>query len=79
MNCKNCCYYWKEDTEFYAQCHYPENEPSQWAPCEQESKDYRDYLDRIERENIDVQQSDRDRLKVSGNARSRSQLRPERR
>ena len=54
MNCKNCCYYWKEDTEFYAQCHYPENEPSQWAPCEQESKDYRDYLDRIERENIDV-------------------------
>lgn len=34
MNCKDCGYFWKEDCEDYAGCHY--EGPEAWAPCEQE-------------------------------------------
>ena len=34
MRCKDCPYFWKEDCERYARCHY--EGPDGWAPCEQE-------------------------------------------
>lgn len=34
MNCKNCAYFWKEDNEEYAQCHWEVRCPGDTAPCE---------------------------------------------
>lgn len=37
MTCKDCPYWWKEECENYARCHY--EGPENWAPCEQEEVD----------------------------------------
>lgn len=37
MNCKDCGYYWKEEHEDYAGCHYTGVE--EWAPCNQEEEE----------------------------------------
>lgn len=35
MRCSdNCGYYWKEEDEAFARCHF--EGPEGWAPCEQE-------------------------------------------
>lgn len=36
-DCKNCPYWWKEECESYARCHF--EGPEGWAPCEQEEPD----------------------------------------
>ena len=38
LTCDNCCYYWQEDYERYATCHFGENivHPDQLAPCEED-------------------------------------------
>lgn len=39
MKCSdNCGYYWKEEDEKFARCHF--EGPDGWAPCEQEDNDY---------------------------------------
>lgn len=32
--CEGCGYHWYDEELGYETCHYPENEPHQWAPCE---------------------------------------------
>lgn len=37
MKCSdNCGYYWKEENETFARCHF--EGPNGWAPCEQEEE-----------------------------------------
>ena len=43
--CRNCGYYWYDEVEGFEMCHYPEDEPHQWAPCEADEES-----DRIARE-----------------------------
>lgn len=43
--CRNCGYYWYDKSEGFEMCHYPEDEPHQWAPCEADEES-----DRIARE-----------------------------
>lgn len=43
--CFNCGYNWQEPWESFPTCHYPEDEPHEWAPCEAA-----DEADRIARE-----------------------------
>ena len=45
MRCENCGYYYYDEVEGFEMCHYPEDEPHEWAPCEAA-----DEADRIERE-----------------------------
>ena len=44
-DCKNCGYFWYDEAEGFEMCHYPEDEPHQWAPCEANEES-----DRIARE-----------------------------
>ena len=37
MKCVDCGYYWKEENEPYAHCHYEGFDA--WAPCEQEENE----------------------------------------
>ncbi len=55
MRCENCGYYWYDEAEGFNMCHYPEDEPHQWAPCEQAEDDARrerekEYWERIIRQ-----------------------------
>lgn len=34
MKCVDCAYYWKDEKEDYARCHF--EGPDGWAPCEQD-------------------------------------------
>ena len=35
LRCENCCYYWQEDSETFATCHWDTSQP--WdAPCEED-------------------------------------------
>ena len=43
--CINCGYHWYDGDLGYETCHYPEDEPHEWSPCEAA-----DEADRIERE-----------------------------
>ena len=38
MRCTNCGYFYKEDCETYAMCHF--DGPDYWAPCEQDDVEY---------------------------------------
>ena len=39
MKCKdNCGYFWREEGEKYARCHF--EGPVGWAPCEYEEENY---------------------------------------
>lgn len=33
-HCFNCGYCWYDEDLGYETCHYPEDEPHEWAPCE---------------------------------------------
>lgn len=33
--CKDCVFYWREDGEDYARCHFVERCPGDYAPCEE--------------------------------------------
>lgn len=39
MKCVDCGYYWKEENEDYAQCHFVPYFPEDYSPCEQEDID----------------------------------------
>ncbi len=43
MKCKDCGYWYKEDSESYPRCHYEGLDD--WAPCNYEEPDYSDYDD----------------------------------
>ena len=36
MTCKDCAYYWKEENEERACCHWRSRCPDDFAPCEDE-------------------------------------------
>lgn len=36
MNCKDCCYFWKEEDGERANCHWESRCPDDKAPCETE-------------------------------------------
>ena len=40
LKCHDCCYYWKEDWETFAGCHWTERCPDDKAPCEYDESDY---------------------------------------
>ena len=39
MRCEDCSYYWKEDDERYAGCHFFSKAPWDVPPCEREEND----------------------------------------
>lgn len=39
--CFNCGYNWYDEDLGYESCHYPEDEPHEWAPCELAEEDER--------------------------------------
>lgn len=40
MNCENCCYFWKEENEERACCHWISRCPDDEAPCEYDDTGY---------------------------------------
>ena len=40
MKCADCAYYWKEEDERYAGCHWTIRCPGDIPPCEEEEYDY---------------------------------------
>ena len=57
--CFNCGYYWYDEDLSYETCHYPEDEPHEWSPCEaadeadrieMERREYEDFKRQIEEE-----------------------------
>lgn len=38
--CKRCGYYWKEEGDRFPCCHFDEDLPNGWAPCEQDEDTY---------------------------------------
>ena len=36
LECKDCCYFWKEDGEPWPGCHWEERCPGDLAPCEED-------------------------------------------
>ena len=50
LTCDNCCYYWKEETDRYAMCHFGADDrmPDDLAPCE-----YDDYYSRFDTDTAD--------------------------
>lgn len=60
--CFNCGYNWQEPWESFPTCHYPEDEPHEWAPCEaadeedriaREEAEWEDFVKSIEEEYSD--------------------------
>lgn len=37
LTCENCGYFWKEDDEERATCHWVSRCPNDFAPCEEEN------------------------------------------
>ena len=52
--CFNCGYYWYDEAEGFEMCHYPEDEPHEWSPCEAQ-----DEADRIAREEAEWEEEKR--------------------
>ena len=57
--CFNCGYNWYDEDLGYETCHYPEDEPHEWAPCEaqdeadriaMEDEEYQNFIRQIEEE-----------------------------
>lgn len=40
MKCTDCCYFWKEENEERACCHWESRCPDDKAPCEYDDTDY---------------------------------------
>ena len=53
--CINCGYHWYDGDLGYETCHYPEDEPHEWSPCEAN-----DEADRIARENEEYEEFKRE-------------------
>lgn len=43
MNCKECCYWWKNEDEAYPGCKFEARCPGDLPPCEQDDYDEPDY------------------------------------
>lgn len=52
--CRNCGYFWYDEAEGFEMCHYPEDEPHEWSPCEAQEED-----DRIAREKAEWEEEKR--------------------
>lgn len=57
--CFNCGYHWYDEDLGYETCHYLEDEPHEWSPCEaqeeadriaREREEYEDFIRQIEGE-----------------------------
>jgi len=40
LKCKDCCYQWQEEWEFWPHCHWESRCPGDKAPCEYDDDDY---------------------------------------
>lgn len=36
LKCENCCYFWKEDRDERAMCHWESRCPGDFPPCEED-------------------------------------------
>lgn len=45
MKCEECCYYWKEENEDRAYCHWEARCAGDMAPCEYENEDFSEAWD----------------------------------
>lgn len=52
MKCTDCTYYWKDEGEKWASCHFGEPSWLDVPPCEQEEIDHQRDLDREYYENL---------------------------
>jgi len=50
MKCENCAYYWKEEEDYRACCHFVPVGPDDHSPCEQEDIDRQREIDEREEE-----------------------------
>lgn len=50
MECKNCAYYWKEESDRFASCHFEPLCADDYPPCEQEDIDRQREADEAEYE-----------------------------
>lgn len=39
MKCKDCSYWWKDEDDMFAICHFVDKAPGDTAPCEEEERD----------------------------------------